>query len=99
MDRYLHLLLSRRDPLEPFEDSHNPLSKAPDLVQSLAFRDLAAKAKQLQTALRHLGKLRSKGNIHAFLSEEALAYPAGADEQTLFAISNEGTAAQDNRSK
>ena len=47
-----------------------------------------AKSKQLQEALRDLKMVRKKLDGDGI----SLAYPAGNDEQTLFAISNEGTA-------
>ena len=53
--------------------------------------DLLIKAKQLQAALVDLQKIRHKSSpsIHP---SGSLRYPARADEQTLFAVGDDGTA-------
>ncbi len=57
-----------------------------DELWSEAFRELVTKAKQLKAALVDLRQIRQKSSI---CSSRLLDYPGAADEQTLFAISNE----------
>ncbi|KAK9818918.1 hypothetical protein WJX74_000350 [Apatococcus lobatus] len=73
---------------KPLEQADCPVSdQQDDPCQAQALKNLLAKAQQLQTALRDLKRVRQKLDGGG----ASLLYPAGIDEQTLFAISNEGT--------